>query len=165
MEALIPTIEIGTTVIQFPDSGNSPNWAQPIIDFATAVQNTLSGLAGPADVFPQIFVIDNFNPGTAVNIPNLTFSTTIVRAAFIRYTVYRNTAAPLTVTESGILNIVYNPTNPTGNLWEYDQSKVGNAQVSFTITDTGQVQLNTTALSGLSHNGKITYAAQALLQN
>lgn len=160
----MPVIQIGTTVIQFPDSGTSPNWAQPIIDFATAVQNTLSGLAGPADVFPQIFTIDNFNPGTAVNIPNLTFSTTIVRAAFIRYTVYRTTSST-NANEAGVLIITYNPANPTGNKWEYDRNYVGNGQITFTVTDTGQVQLNTIALAGLNHTGVITYAAQALLQS
>lgn len=160
----MPTITIGSTVINFPDSGNSPNWAQPIIDFATAVQNTLSGLAGAADVFPQTFVIDNFNPGTAVDIPNLTFSTTIVRSAFIRYDVFRTTSS-ITAYEAGTIIMVYNPNGPTGNKWEYDRSYVGNGQISFTITDTGQVQLNTVALAGINHTGVITYAAQALLQD
>lgn len=160
----MPIIQIGTTVIQFPDSGTSPNWAQALIDFATAVQDTLSGLAGPADVFPQIFVIDNFNPGTAVNIPNLTFSTTVVRAAFIRYAVYRTTTTA-NASEVGTINIVYNPNNPVGNKWEYDRQYAANGQISFTITDTGQVQLNTIALAGLNHTGKLVYSAQAFLQN
>lgn len=160
----MPIIQIGTTVIQFPDSGTSPNWAQAIIDFAEAVQNTLSGLAGPADVFPQIFVIDNFNPGTAVNIPNLTFSTTVVRAAFIKYAVYRTTSSS-NASEVGTINIIYNPANPIGNKWEYDRQYAGIGQVSFTITDTGQVQLNTTALAGLNHTGKIAYSATAFLQS
>ncbi len=60
---------------------------------------------------------------------------------------------------------MYNPNNPTGNKWEYDRQYAADGQISFTITDTGQVQLNTTALAGLSHVGKIVYAAQALLQN
>lgn len=160
----MPTISIGSTVINFPNSGSSPNWAQPVIDFATAVQNTLSGLAGPADVFPQIFVINNFNPGTNIDIPNLTFSTTIVRAAFIRYAVFRSTNSA-SAYEAGEIKIVYNPNGPVGNKWEYDRRFIGDGQISFTITDTGQVQLTTEALSGINHTGKITYSAQALLQN
>lgn len=157
-------ITIGSTVIAFPSSGESPNWAQPVIDFATAVQNTLSGLAGVADVFPQTFVINNFNPGTNIDIPNLTFSTTIVRAAFVRYSVFRTTNST-TAYEAGEIKIVYNPNGPAGNKWEFDRSYVGDGQISFTITDTGQFQLNTVALGGINHTGILTYAAQALLQS
>ena len=159
----MPIITIGSTIINFPGTGQSPDWSQPIIDFATAVQDTLSGLAGPADVFPQIFVIDNLNPGSA-DIPNLTFSTTIVRAAFIRYAVYRTTTSD-NASEVGTMNIVYNPANPSGNKWEYDRAYAADGKITFTITDTGQVRLNTIALAGLSHSGKFVYAAQALLQN
>lgn len=160
----MPIITIGSTIIDFPNSGSSPNWSSAVISFAEAVQNTLSGLAGPADVFPQIFVINAFNPGTNVPIPNLTFSTTIVRAAFIRYAVYRTTSAT-SAYESGELNIVYNPNGPVNNKWEYSRDYIGDGQISFTITDTGEVQLNTTALAGINHAGKLVYSAQALLQN
>jgi|ERR1035437_785226 hypothetical protein len=157
----MPIIHIGTTVIQFPDSGTSPNWAPAVIDFAVAVQDALSGFVGPADVFPQIFVIDALNPGTAVPIPNLTFSNTIVRAAFIRYAIYR-TAGANSASEVGTLNIVYN--NAT-NTWESDRSYAGDGLITFTITSQGQVELNTLFLAGGTHAGKFVYAAQALLQN
>lgn len=160
----MPTITIKGTPINFPDSGTSPNWAPAVIQFAQAVADALSLLVGTADVTPQNFTIDSFNPVTNQDLPNLQFSTSIVRAAFIRYSVYRNTSTT-TVAESGIMIIVYNPANPTNNKWELIRDFTGDAQIDFNITDTGQVQFTTQTLGGLSHNGKIAFAAQALLQS
>jgi len=156
-------ITIQGTVIQFPTSGEPQNWSQPVIDFAVAVQDALDGVVGPADISPQTFSINTFNPGTSVNIPNLTFSTAVVQSAFIRYSVLRSTSLG-TVAELGTLNITYNPSNPTGNKWETGQTANGNASISFYVTDIGQVQFTTTTLAGTNHMGTIWYAAQATIQ-
>jgi hypothetical protein len=163
LEVFIPIITIQNTVIDFPDSGNSPNWAPAVIAFAVATQNALSGIVGPADVPPQTFALDTFNPGTSVNIPNLTFSTAIVRSAFIRYSVFRTTSTT-TLSEAGTLTITYNPSNPTGSLWETSRVAVGNAQITFYVTDAGQVQFTTAMLGGLNHTGSLEYSASAALQ-
>ncbi len=159
----MPIIQIQGTVINFPDSGSSPNWAPAVIDFAEAVQNALSGVVGPADVAPQTLVLDSYNPGTSINVPNLNFSTTTVRAAFIRYAMYRSTNST-SAYEAGTLIIVYNPNGSTNQKWDQGRQYVGNGQISFTVKDTGQVQLNVSALAGINHSGKISYSAQALLQ-
>lgn len=156
-------ITISGTPINFPSSGESPNWAPAVIQFAQLVAQALSGLIGPFDVAPQTLDISGNNPGTNVSIPNLAFSTVSVRAAFIRYAVYRNTTST-TVVEQGNILVAYNPTNPTGNLWEINQDKIGDAQISFSITDTGQVEFTTSTLAGSNHVGSIFYSAQAMLQ-
>lgn len=156
-------ITIQGTSIAFPSSGEPENWSQPLIDFATAVQDALSSITGPADVPPQTLTIDAFNPGSNIVIPALTFSTTTVRGAFIRYAVNRTTSLT-SVSEIGEIEIVYNATGPTGNKWEYGRTYTGDASITFTITDVGQVLLNTTSLSGINHTGILTYTAQALLQ-
>lgn len=160
----MPSINIRDTVINFPDSGTSPNWAPAVIAFAQAVEDALNLLVGSADVSPQNYTIDAFNPVTSQNIPNLLFSTSIVRAAFIRYSVYRTTSLS-TVTETGTIIVVYNASNPVSNKWEIIQYKTGDASISFAITDTGQMQFTTTTLAGTGHAGKIAFAAQALLQS
>jgi hypothetical protein len=160
----MPQIVVQNQIIQFPDSATSPNWAPPVIQFAQAVANALSLLVGSADVFPQNFTIDAFNGVTNQAIPNLLFSTAAVRGAIIRYTVFRSTSTT-TVAEAGQILIVYNPANPTNNKWEIQREYTGNANTTFSITDTGQVQFSNTALGGISHTGKIAFAAQALLQN
>lgn len=156
-------ITISGTTINFPSSGESPNWAPAVIEFAQAVAGALVSVAGPFDIPPQIYVMTS-NANTNVNIPNLAFPTSTVRGAFIRYAVYRNTNSTTEV-ETGNIMIVYNPAGPGGNKWAITRDFVGDADVTFSITDVGQVQFSSTAISGSSHNGVITYTAQALLNS
>ena len=159
----MPIVTIGSTIINFPNSGTSPNWAPAVIDFAVAVENALAGVVGPFDVSPQTLIIDTYNPGTNINIPNLSFSTTVVRGAFIRYTVFRSTSMT-SAYEIGELKIVYNPSGPVNNKWEVGRQYVGDGSITFNVTDTGQVQFTTTTLSGINHTGQLSYSAVALLQ-
>lgn len=158
----MPQIQIGSQLIDFPDSGESPNWAEAMIQFAEAVAEQLSVNSGTYDVSPQSMTIDAYNTATNQDITNLNFPTANVRAAFIYYTVYRTTSTD-DADEAGQLVIVYNPNNSTGFKWTMTQVRdAGNASISFNVTDTGQVQFTTTALSGSSHAGKIGFFAKAI---
>jgi len=148
--------------ISFPNSGGSPNWAPAVIEFAQAVELALSGLAGDFDVAPQTFDFDSSNPGSNLNIPNLSFPTSDVRGATIDYAIHRETST-VELAEKGKLEIVYNASN-TGDKWEVVREFVGDADVTFDVTDTGQVQLSTTTIAGINHAGRITYSAKALKQ-
>lgn len=159
----MPILNIQGTVINMPDSGASANWAPGVIAFAEAVAGALASVVGAFDVPPQIFVIDAFNPGSNLALPNLTFSTADVRAAFIRYSVYRTTTA-VTVSEAGEIVIVYNPSNLTGQKWTVSRIANGDASVIFSVTDVGQVQVSTLTLAGTNHQGVINYSATASLQ-
>lgn len=132
-----------------------------MIQFAQSVEAALNAVAGTYDVSPQIQTIDSYNPGTNVDIPNLAFPTSNVRAAMIRYAVYRNTSTT-TLSEVGSIYMVYNPSNGSGLKWETTREYDGNASISFNVTDTGQVQFSTETLGGINHNGVITYAGMAL---
>lgn len=160
----MPLIEIQGTPIQFPDSATSPNWAEAVIQFAEAVEAALATVVGAFDVPPQALIIDAQNPGTNVDIAALSFPTSTVRAAFIRYSVFRSTSLT-SVVESGELMILYNPAGPIGNKWEIGQRQLSDGQISFYVTDTGQVQFSTTALAGSGHTGKLTFTAQSILQS
>lgn len=157
----MPIITIAGTPIQFPDSGNAPNWAPAVIQFAQQVASALSSTVGSDDVLPQHLSIDSIPSGTLA-ITNLKFSNINVQGAFIRYTVLRSTTLT-TVSETGTIVINYNPNNPVNNKWEYSRERVGDASVTFTISDTGQVSITTTALSGTNHTGFIYFAAQSML--
>lgn len=160
---MAPTITIQGTIIDFPDSAQSPNWADPIIQFAQAVEAALETVAGPFDIAPQLYLMVS-NVNTDVSLTNLSFPTSNVRGARITYTVFRTTTTN-TVAEEGNIDIVYNPDGPTGNKWEISREKTGDALVTFSITDTGQVQFSSTVLAGLNHQGNIGYTAKALLQS
>lgn len=158
----MPTITIGSTVIDFPNSSSSPNWSPAIIEFAQAVAANLAFAVGPYDIPPQSQAITQEFEGPT-DITNLVFSTSAVRAAFIRYSVYRESSTPAVATETGTISIVYNQTNPSLNKWELSQDKTGDASITFSITDTGQVQFTTTTI-GPFVTGKIYFTAQSMLQ-
>jgi hypothetical protein len=156
-------ISIQNTLINFPSSGESPNWAQAIIDFAKAVELALASVVGPYDTPPQVYsMISNVNNNVIV--PNLNFPTTAVRSAFIRYAVYRTTSTDVAY-EAGSITVVYNPTNPVSNKWEITKDFIGDGKIDFIMADTGQMEFTTSALPGINHVGKITYTAQAVLQS
>jgi len=157
------TITIQGTPISFPQSGSSPDWAPAIVQFAQAVEQALSSTTGPYDVSPQSFDISSLNPGSPnVDIPNLAFSTSAVRAAWVKYTVFRTADSPTSVAyEQGNILVVYNSSSGT---WEISQDLVGDAQVSFNITNSGQIQITCTQIGTVNHSGKIVYSATALEQ-
>lgn len=117
---------------------------------------------GDFDVAPQVYtMVANLN--TNVSLPNLSFPTAQVRAAFINYSVFRTTDAPATAYEAGVLTVVFNSTTST---WEIIRGPyAGDGQITFSITNGGQVQFSTTALSGSNHVGMISYTAKTLLQS
>ena len=162
----MPDITIGSTIISFPDSRESPNWSESVIQFAEAVAAQLSIATGTYDVAPQSMTIDAYNNASNVDIPALSFPASNVRAAFINYTVYRSTNSA-NGDEAGDLIIVYNPNNSVGMKWTVTQgNKTGKgASIAFNVTDTGQVQFTTSALAGTSHAGKIGFYAKAIEQS
>jgi hypothetical protein len=158
----MPTITIQGTTIAFPNSGASPNWAPAVIEFAQAVEAALEGVSGSFDVSPQTLTINAYNPGTNINIGALNFPVANVKAAYIRYTAKRTTSL-LDVVEAGNLVLVYNAAGTNGQKWEISRTIVGpGANITFNVTDSGQVQFSTETLSGINHVGTITFEAKAL---
>lgn len=161
----MPVINIQGTIINFPDSAQSPNWAEPIIQFAEAVAQALSTVTGPFDVPPQIYTLIS-NGNTDIALPSLTFPTADVRGAIIDYTVYRSSSGvgAVTLSDVGTLYINYNPNGPTGHKWDISNEHNTLTGVTFSITDQGQVEFSSTVISGSSAVGFIGYTAKALQQ-
>lgn len=156
------TLVIQGTVIDFPSSGQDPNWAPAVIAFAEAVTAALQGVAGDFDVSPQIFTLDAYNPGTNVAIPLLTFPVSNVLSVQINYSVTRTTSLT-TVVDAGVITMVYNGANPSNFKWEVARVGVTDSGgITFNVTDAGVVQFTTSTLSGTSHVGKLLYSARAL---
>lgn len=156
----MPSINIQGTLIDFPDTGNSPVWSDAVIQFAQAVEAALATITGPFDVAPQIYNMES-NLNINVTIPSLQFPTSDVRGAFVRYTVSRSTSTA-SAYEGGQIMVDYNPDNPIGNKWEIAREYAGDGSITFTITDVGQIQFTTVALGGINHSGQIAFTAQSL---
>lgn len=161
----MPIINVAGTIIDFPDSGESPNWAQAMIDFAQAVSQNINGLSGAGDILPNFFTLDSLNPDASVNIPGFSFDTSIVRSTEISYSLIRNRDST-TLTEQGTIHAVYNPDASPGLKWEISRDYTGEGQISFAIDDTGQVNISTTAISGVGvHTGTLGYSAKSILNS
>lgn len=168
-------INIGGTIIEFPSSAQSPNWAPALIEFAQTVESALSGIVGPYDIAPQVMDILNDGAEHAVQTPaaSLSFPTASVRAANIRYSIYRNNDANATHSESGVMTVVYNTETAS---WEIQRDFTGNntpaggypnpttSGVTFRIDSAGQIYYTAAILSSPGYVGKLSFAAQALLQ-
>jgi len=161
----MPLITIGSTPIQFPDSAQAPDWSEAVIQFAQVVSDSLNTFAGPYDVPAQSFL---FASSGAQQIPNLQFSTAVIRAAYIKYSIYRTTSSN-TAFEAGQIIVIYNPNtaNPSDKKWQIITECVGGnsgASASLSIDDSGQFYITPTALSGTNAINKISYSAQAFSQ-
>lgn len=164
----MPTIIIKGTPIEFPSSGASPNWAPAVIEAVEALADAVNSVTATYDVPPQVQNIDANNSSNNVNINNLNFPATDVRAATIYYSVYRktqNSGPPdgQEVDEAGTLEINYNASRPIGQKWEMVRTGASDALIDFNITDLGQIQFSTQPLTGVSHTGIISYRALAIL--
>ena len=154
-------ITIQGTVIDFPSSAQSPNWAPALIQFAQSVESALSAAIGPYDVSPQ--VIDIQNGVTGANVLALSFSSAVIRSFQVRYSVYRESSVPAELeAESGTILATYDGTN-----WNLEREFMSNKptpSITFSIDSTGQVSYTSSALTSLGYSGKLSFAAQALLQ-
>lgn len=162
----MPLITIGSTPIQFPDSAQAPDWSEAVIQFAEAVSASLNTAVGPYDISSQDFLFAS--TGTQL-IPNLQFSSSAVRAAYIKYSIYRTTNDN-TAFEAGQIIAIYNQNASVGvKKWQIISESIGGpsgARCTISVEDDGQFYITPTALPGLGVNpvNKISYNARAFGQ-
>jgi len=163
------SINIRGTIINFPSSGQSANWAPPIIQFAQAVTSSLNLAIGEFDIPPQTLDIGGVLNGALTDVTNLLFANDEVRSATITISTFRTIATPSvvgagTVVEVREVNVVYNPTASSTNKWYISQERTGNASIAFSITDAGQVQFTLTSIGSGATTGIISFVGKALTQ-
>lgn len=161
-------INIGNTIINFPSSSANPNWAGQVILFAQAVESALSQIVGAYDIPQRTMDLNGkFNTSTqdvTDEFVPLQFSGTAVRAAFIKYSI-QATSGLNYIAEAGTMTAVY-----TGSDWVITNEFVGSnsngdtlgANVTFSITATGQVQFKFNSPLTGTPTGKLLYSAQTL---
>jgi len=155
-------ITIQNKVIRFPESAESPNWAPALVEFAEAVEAALGSIAGPFDIAPQVFNIDLYN-GTGTDITELLFPPSNVSKVDILYSVVRTTTTSAAV-EGGHIELLYDQTKPVNN-WDMEISKQGDALISFSISNSGQLSFITDVITGSNHSGFISFRASAILNS
>lgn len=156
-------ITIQNKIINFPDSAESPNWAPAMVAFAKAVEDALALFSSPYDVAPQSQVIDAYNPGTDISITNLLFPPTKVYFVEVAYSVYRTTSVT-TVVEGGKLILQYDASRPSTKKWDVAQHRQGDAGMTFTCSDLGQLKFTSSTLAGINHEGFISFRGLSVLK-
>lgn len=150
---------IGSQTFQNPAAGTSPPYGQNLYDIITALAAAVNNTVGPADILPTTYVPAN-NVASPTSITGLVFSNSTVRGAIITYSVYRNTSIT-EYSETGTLAVTYKSVAAT---WEIAQYSVGSSGLTFTISNSGQVQFVSDNMSGTGYTSKLIFSAKAILQ-
>jgi len=161
----MPRITIGSTVIDFPNTGSDSTWSPAVIQFAEEVADQLSGLAGAFDVNPKVQTLDNdANVNLAISSAN--FPGTSVRSFIFTYGLYRTNGVD-NLAESGTVTGVFNTGDSS---WELQHEFVGPRQASgipYTAFEMSgdELTISTVAIGGSydSSNSRISYSAKTQL--
>lgn len=159
------TLTVNNTPYEYPTPGDEPGWGEDATGWAEEVTDVLNDVLGSDDILETTFTIDN-NISTPTNVTGLLFSTATVRAAEIDYSVYRRTDSSTSGNaESGKMTLIYDNDAAPGSKWSLVTYGIaGNAGVNFTITDAGQVQYESTNITGTNYSGTMKFRAKALGQ-
>jgi len=155
-------LQVGNQYFNYPDPGTEAGWGEDATGWAEAVTNALTALIAPGDILPTSLVIQD-GQSTAADVTGLFFNSNTIRAANIDYAVYRvSSSTNPGVAESGRLMIDLNDTAPTGSKWSLIQIKNGDAGVTFSVTDGGQIQYTSTTIGLTGYTGVIDFSAKTL---
>lgn len=161
----MPIIQIGSQLINFPNSGTDSNWSPAVIRFAQAVSDQLAAIASEFDIAPRVQILtSNANPALAVT--DVIFPNNAVRSFTFSYAIYRLSDST-SLAESGTVTGVYNTDD---SLWvlqhEFEGERQSDGTPYHTFSMSGdQVILTTIAIPGIynSTESKISYAAKTIL--
>lgn len=159
-------ITIGTTLIQFPNTGNSPIWSEAIIQFAQAVSIQLQSQGSPFDIAATVQTLSS-NGNASINLngngSDLSFPASSVRSFTFSYAIYRFTTTE-SIVDVGTVTGVYNTTNLQ---WELQHEFSGDVQSdgtpwnTFDINSSDQLLLTTVALPTGTYNATSTISYSA----
>lgn len=159
----IPVV-INNQTFNIPETGQDPDWSTELTPFLVAVADVINTLVAPGDILTTTANI-NDNISSYIDLPGMNFDPTLVRSSNITYSIYRiSTDTPYGNSEDGTIYINYDNNAPSGSKWSLSQRTNGNAGVSFTITDAGQVQYLSTQIDngGGGYSGIIKFAGRSL---
>ena len=136
------TVQIGSNIYTIPEQGTNPPWGEDLTAYLEAIADALANVQGPNDILVTSANLAN-NQTSLANVAGLQFNTAQVQSVEINYLVIRTyDSGSSVVTESGkILG------NYDGAVFSIATQHVGDAGITFDITNTGQVQYKSTELT------------------
>ncbi len=136
------TVQIGSNIYTIPEQGTNPQWGEDLTAYLEAIADALANVQGPNDILVTSANLAN-NQTSFANVSGLQFNTAEVQSVEINYLVIRTyDSGTSVVTESGkILG------NYDGSTFSIATQHIGDAGITFDITNTGQVQYKSTDLT------------------
>lgn len=138
-----------------PNSKIDKDWFNSLRAAGILIENYLGTFIGETS-----FTIAN-NQSSAANVTGLAFAPVSIGGFTVEYRIYRNTTSTgaTELSEYGTLMGTYSPVAGT---WELTQNNVGNAGVTFTITNGGQVQYTSTDITGTPDASTMKFKARSI---
>lgn len=152
------TLTVNSIPYEYPEEGDQAPWGEQATGWAKEVTAVLNSIIGPADILETSAIINN-NQTTPLDIPGLFFDPAIVRSFTLQLSVYR-TYNGNEVSESIQIYGLWRGASK----WLIQQEGIGNAGVSFDITDAGQFQYTSTNLA-TPHTGILKFRANGIIQS
>lgn len=154
-------VNIGGTLYEVPEPGESPNWGREATDTIVALADVLNTLFTDGDILSTRYSISN-NVEVFENVNGLLFNSNQVTSAIVTYSVNRSVAGTV-ITEYGGLYLNYKEDAPLDEKWSLSRVIYsGDAGIVFRCTDLGQVIYSTTDLAGLDYSGEIIFSAKVV---
>lgn len=136
------TLQIGSKVFEYPETGDKPGWGEEATAWAEAVTESIGNVQGVNDILITSANLNN-NQAVAANINNFVFNTAQVQGVSSEFLIIRTyDAGASVVTESGTIYGNYN-----GSEFFITVESVGDAGIVFSITNTGQIQYTSSNLT------------------
>lgn len=136
------TLQIGSNIYTIPEEGDNPGWGEDLTAFFEGIADALENVQGPNDILITSAPLTN-NQSTFANVSGLQFNTAQVQAIEVKYLIIRvYDAGASTVTESGTITGNYD-----GATFFISTQHVGDAGITFDITNTGQIQYKSSDLT------------------
>jgi hypothetical protein len=152
-------LTVSGSAYQYPENRDAAGWGEEATAWAQAVTSALTNVSGTGDIPQTSFSLEN--SGGPLPITDFAFDPLQVRAAICEYAIYRKTdTAGDERIEVGTIHLGYKTVADT---WEITVSGAGNAGVTLSITDAGQVEYTVSEpLDGANYSGAIKFRARAL---
>jgi hypothetical protein len=157
-------LTVNNTTYKYPEQGEDPKWGENAVDWAEAVTSVLATVIGAGDILSSSFTVaNNISSDTAVT--NLAFDPSTVRSAIVEYDIHRVTDSSTSGnSESGLILLEYDTNASSGNKWLMTQFSNGNAGVTFDMGDDGQMDYQSTNISGSNYAGSMHFRARTYQQ-
>ena len=131
-------LTVNNKAFVYASPGDEAGWGEGNTDWAEEVTTVLSGISGTGDFTEKTFSITT--TATNTELATIIFNPASVTGVSLSFQATRGTS-PSTVSEKGLLEMVYNPDGSSGEKWSINISSVGDVTgITFTATDAGQLR-------------------------